>query len=76
MIENKFYTRSNGDKVLLTEMNYEHLSNALAKKLREVFNAIDDEDYNNKINEINDIKEEMYRRINDFHEEQWGKNNE
>lgn len=75
-MEEKYYVSSSGERIKLKEMNYEHLSNALAKKLREVFNAIDDEDYNNKINEINDIKEEMYRRINDFHEEQWGKNNE
>lgn len=75
-MEEKYYVSSSGERIKLSEMEYTHLSNALAKKLREVFNAIDDEDYNNKINEINDIKEEMYRRINDFHEEQWGKKNE
>lgn len=73
MIENKFYTRSNGDKVLLTEMNYEHLSNSLAKKYREIFESTDEEDFNKRLNDINDIKEEIYKRINKFHEESYKK---
>lgn len=67
--EEKYYTRSNGERILMKDVEYTHLSNSLAKKYREIFESSDKEDFNRRINEINDIKEEMYKRINKYHDE-------
>lgn len=68
-MEEKYYTSSKGERMLLKDMEYTHLSNALAKKMRDVFTATNDDEYNARLNEINDIKEEIYRRINLFHDD-------
>ncbi len=64
--EIKYYTSSDGTVTPIKEIEFTHLSNALAKKYREVFEADNKEILSTKINEINDIKEEIHRRINEF----------
>ena len=49
-------------------MEFTHLSNGLAKRYREIFNSTNKDDFSKRLEEINDIKEEMYKRINDFNE--------
>ena len=73
MNQEKVYTSSDGKQTLMKDMEFTHLSNALSKKYREVFESTDEEDFNKRINIINDIKEEMYKRINKFHEESFKK---
>ncbi len=72
-MEEKYYISSDGKKTLMKDMEYTHLSNSLAKKYREIFESADEEDFNKRLNDINDIKEEIYKRINKFHEESYKK---
>ena len=69
MENKKYYTRSNGEKILLSEIEFTHLSNGMAKKYRELFESADKDDFSNKLNEINDIKEEIHNRLNKFYDE-------
>lgn len=69
MENKKYYTRSNGEQILLSEVEFTHLSNGMAKKYRELFESVDKDDFSNKLNEINDIKEEIHNRINKFYDE-------
>lgn len=71
----KYYTSSDGKKTPMKDVEFTHLSNSLAKRYRELFNSTNEEEFNNRINDINDIKEEMYSRINKFHEEKIKKEN-
>lgn len=71
--EIKYYTSSNGTKTPIREVEYTHLSNSLAKKYREIFDSLDEDDFNERLNIINDIKEEIYFRINNFHDEKFKK---
>lgn len=75
-MEIKYYTRSNGERIPMKDVEYTHLSNSLAKKYREIFDSIDENDFNNRINDINDIKEEMYSRINKYHDDKFVKKGE
>lgn len=65
----KYYTSSDGKKTPLKDVETTHLINGLAKRYRELFSAQNEDDFNSRINEINDIKEETYSRINKFHDE-------
>lgn len=64
----KYYTRSNGEQVEIKSMETTHLTNSLAKKYRELFESVNKDDYSKKLNEINDLKEDLYRRFNEFYE--------
>lgn len=66
--EIKYYTRSNGEKVKINEMNTEHILNALGKGFRDVFTSQNKDELNEKLNGINDLKEEVYKRINKFND--------
>ena len=65
----KYYTSSDGKKTRLKDVETTHLINGLAKRYRGLFSAENEDDFNSRINEINDIKEETYSRINKFHDE-------
>lgn len=64
----RMYKRSNGEVVKMSSMNTEHIINSLSKKYREVFESKNKDDFTNKTNEINDLKEELYARFNTFNE--------
>lgn len=64
----KYYVASDGTKTPMKDMEFTHLSNGLAKRYREIFESTDKDDFARRLQDINDIKEEMYRRINDFNE--------
>lgn len=64
--EIKYYTRSNGEKIPMKDVEFTHLSNSLAKRLREIFDIEDKDIFYNSLKDIKDIQEEIYRRINDF----------
>lgn len=66
MDNKKFYIRSNGEKIPIEQVQFDHLSNGYAKKCREIFNIADKEQLENAIAELKDIEEELKRRINDF----------
>lgn len=64
----KYYISSSGEKKKLKEMNTEYVINALSKKYREVFDSKNKSEFANKTNELNDLKEELYSRFNNFNE--------
>lgn len=66
--EIKYYTRSNGEKVDIDTLETTHLTNALAKKYRELFEATNKDDYSKRFEEINDLKENLYGRFNNFYD--------
>lgn len=68
MNEEKYYVRSSGEKVIIKDMNTEHLINSLSKKYRELFDSQNKTDFGKRLNEINDLKEDLYRRFNEFNE--------
>lgn len=68
MENKKYYTRSNGEKVEISTMETTHLTNSLAKKYRELFESTNKDDYSKRLGEINDLKEDLYRRFNEFHD--------
>lgn len=64
----KYYVSSDGTKTPMKDVEFTHLSNGLAKRYREIFNSTNKDEFATKLQEINDIKEEMYKRINDFND--------
>lgn len=62
----KYYTSSDGSKTLLKDLESTHLFNGYAKKIRDIFSSTNKNEYYNKLTEIEDIKEEVYKRLNDF----------
>lgn len=64
----KYYTSSDGTKTPIESVEFTHLSNGLAKKYRDIFNSKNREEFSKRIEEINDIKEEIHRRINTYNE--------
>ena len=65
-MEEKYYTRSNGESVKISELETTHLINSLSKCYREIFNAKSNEEFNEKLSTINNLKEDLHRRINIF----------
>ena len=66
--EIKYYTRENGEKIPMKDVHTEHLINGLSKRYKDIFSSQNKDDFGTKLKEINDIKEEVYKRINDFNE--------
>lgn len=66
--EIKYYTRSNGEKIDIKTVHSEHLINGLAKRYKDIFSSQNKDEFSKRLNEINDIKEEIYSRINDFND--------
>ena len=66
--EEKMYTRSNGEVIKISSMHTEHIINGLSKMYKEVFEAKDMDDYIKRMNNLNDLKEELYLRFNTFGE--------
>ena len=66
MEENKTYTNHSGEILQVNTMETTHLTNAMAKKMREVFEAKTKDEAYKVINEINNLKEEIFKRINQF----------
>lgn len=66
--KNKYYTSSDGKKTLMKDVEFTHLSNGLAKRYRDIFNVTNKDEFSQKLKEIDDIKEEIHRRINTFNE--------
>lgn len=66
--EKKYYKRSNGEMVEISTLETTHLINSLSKKYRELFDSQNKTDFGKRLNEINDLKEDLYRRFNEFNE--------
>ena len=68
MENKKYYVSSDGTKTLMKDVEFTHLSNGLAKRYRDIFNSNNKDEFATKLQEINDIKEEIYKRINEFND--------
>ena len=68
MENKKYYVRENGEKIELSTMNTTHLKNAMSKKMEELFSSENKDDFSQKLNEVNDLKEEYFKRLNQFYE--------
>ena len=66
--ETKYYTRTNGEKVDITTLETTHLKNAMAKKMEGLFSSENKSDFSDKLKEVNDLKDEYYKRINKFYD--------
>ena len=64
----KYYVRSNGEKVELSTMETTHVKNAMAKKMEELFSSTSKDDFSKKLEEVNDLKNEYFARVNKFYE--------
>ena len=63
---NNTYTNHSGEQINVETMETTHLTNALAKKMRDVFSATNKDEAFKMIEEINGLKEETFKRINTF----------
>lgn len=63
---NKTYTNHNGEIIDISTMETTHITNAMAKKMRDVFSAKSKDEAFKMIEEINGLKEETFKRINTF----------
>lgn len=66
--EEKYYTASDGTKTPMKDVEFTHLTNGLAKRYRELFEAKNKEEFSKKLQEVNDIKEEVHKRINTYND--------
>lgn len=64
----KYYVRSNGEKVDISTMDTTHIKNAMAKKMEDLFTSQSKKDFSNKLQEVNDLKEEYFARVNMFYD--------
>lgn len=71
--KDKYYVSSTGTITKIKDLDTTHIINSIAKKEREIFSATNKDDFNNRLNEINDLKEEYHSRLNTFQD---GLNNE
>lgn len=60
------YTSSDGTEKDVKTMNTEHLINALAKCLREIYNSKNVKEYNTFVNNIANVSNELYERQDAF----------
>ena len=60
------YISSDGTEKNLKEMNYEYLVNALAKRMRDIFNSTSMKDYEKYVDNIENLTNEIFERINQF----------
>lgn len=67
-MEKKYYIRENGEKVDISSMNTTHIKNAMAKKMEELFSSTSKEDFSKRLQEVNDLKEEYFLRVNKFYD--------
>lgn len=66
--EKKYYTSSDGTQTEIGQVHTEHLVNGYAKKYRDIFTSTNKDEFFERINEIKDIQEELYKRLNVYGE--------
>ena len=66
--EKKYYTNSAGEQVEISTLETTHLKNAYAKKMEGLFSSTDKSDFSKKLKEVNDLKEEYFKRVNKFYD--------
>lgn len=62
----QYYTSSSGERKKISEMNTEYIINALAKKMREIYDSPNFAVYLQQSEEMEALKQEYYKRLNLF----------
>ena len=62
------YTNSNGEQIKVETLETTHLINALAKKMREIYDCPNFPTYLETYEQIEALKQEYYKRLNLFAE--------
>ncbi len=68
MENKKYYTNSAGERVDISTLETTHLKNAMAKKMEGLFSSENKTDFSNRLQEVNDLKNEYYARLNKFYD--------
>lgn len=68
MEDKKYYTNSSGENVEISTLETTHLKNAMAKKMEGLFSSVNKDDFSKRLQEVNDLKDEYYKRVNKFYE--------
>ena len=66
MENKKYYTNSAGETIDISTLHTTHLLNAYRKKAESIFESTNKEEYFKNVQELNDLKEEYHKRLNDF----------
>lgn len=66
--EVKYYTSSDGTKMEMGQVETTHLSNGFAKKYRDIFTVTNKDEFAKRTQELKDVQEELYKRLNIFYE--------
>lgn len=66
MENKKYYTNSNGELIDISTLHTTHLLNSYRKKAEKIFESTNKDDYFKNIQELKDLQEEYYKRLNDF----------
>ena len=66
--EVKYYTNSAGESIDISTLETTHLLNSLNKKQREIFNKETKDDVSKELEEIKNLKEEYYKRFNEWYD--------
>ena len=67
-MQEQIYTRSNGEQIPLKQLETTHLLNSLNKEYREIFNSQNKKEVSKRLEKINMLKNEYYRRLYDFND--------
>ena len=67
MEEVKYYTGSDGIPKDISTLHSTHLINGLSKKYIALFESATKDEFAQRLQEINNMKEEIHKRINDFY---------
>ena len=68
MENKKYYTNSAGERVDISTLETTHLKNAMAKKMEGLFSSKNKTDFSKRLQEVNDLKNEYYARLNKFYD--------
>lgn len=68
MENKKYYTNSAGERVDISTLETTHLKNAMAKKMEGLFSSENKTDFSKRLQEVNDLKDEYYARVNKFYD--------
>ena len=68
MENKKYYTNSKGEQIDVSTLETTHLLNSLNKKQREIFNKTNKDDVSKELEEIKNLREEYYSRINKWYD--------
>lgn len=66
--EKKYYVNSSGETIEISTLETTHLKNAMAKKMEGLFYSKNKSDFSKKLKEVNDLKEEYFKRVNKFYD--------